>query len=49
MALKYTIKKKDDAEDGRTVAAEEFIDRIVSMKEREIEKLKEIPKTEIKK
>ena len=49
MALKYTIKRKDDAKDERTVQADEFINRVVSMKEREIEKLKEIPKTEIKK
>ena len=49
MALKYTIKKKDDGKDERTVQVDEFINRVVSMKEREIEKLKEIPKTEIKK
>lgn len=49
MALKYTIKKKDDGKDERTISAEEFIHRVISMKEREIEKIREIPNTEIKK
>lgn len=49
MAIKYTIKKKDEETDERTVGAEEFIHRVISMKEREIEKIKEIPNTEIKK
>lgn len=49
MGIKYTIKKKDDAQDERTVQADEFINRVVSMKAREIEKVKEIPNTEIKK
>lgn len=49
MAIKYSIKKKDYKKDERTVQADEFIHRVVSMKAREIEKLKEIPNTEIKK
>lgn len=49
MAIKYSIKKKDYKKDDRTVQADEFIHRVVSMKAREIEKVKEIPNTEIKK
>lgn len=49
MAIKFTIKKKDEETDERTVGAEEFIHRVISMKERETEKVKEIPNTEIKK
>lgn len=49
MGIRFTLKKKEDKKDERTVAAEEFINRVVSMKERETEKLKEIPNTEIKK
>lgn len=49
MGLKYTLKKKDNENDERTVGTEEFINRVVSMKKRETEKLKEIPNTEIKK
>ncbi len=49
MAIKYSIKKKDYKKDERTVQADEFINRVVSMKAREIEKVKEIPNTEIKK
>lgn len=49
MAIKYSIKKKDYKKDERTVQADEFIHRVVSMKVREIEKVKEIPNTEIKK
>lgn len=49
MGLKYTLKKKDEEKDEHTVGVEEFIHRVVSMKERGIEKIKEMPKTEIKK
>lgn len=48
MGLKYTLKKKDNKQDERTVAAEEFINRVVSMKKRETEKIKEIPNTEVR-
>lgn len=43
------MKKKENENDERTVGTEEFINRVVSMKKRETEKLKEIPNTEIKK
>lgn len=49
MAVRFTIKKKDQEADERTVQAEEFIHRVMSMEQREIEKVKEIPNTEIKK
>ncbi|MCH5310518.1 MAG: hypothetical protein J1E57_00930 [Prevotella sp.] len=46
MALKYTLKKKDNENDERTVNASEFIDRLLSLKQRQTEKVKEVPKTE---
>lgn len=46
MALKYTQKKKDYDHDERTVSAEEFINRLLSSR-RDIDKVKEIPNTEI--
>lgn len=49
MAIKYSIKKKDYKKDERTVQAEDFIMRVRSMEQRKIEKLNEIPNTEIKK
>jgi len=48
MGVKYTLKKKDNEQDERTVGTEEFINRVVSMKKRETEKIKEIPNTEIR-
>lgn len=48
MALKFTLKKKDYDKDERTMNAEEFMQRIVSMK-RDVEKLKDIPNTELPK
>jgi len=48
MGLKYTLKKKDNEQDERTVGTEEFIHRVVSMKKRETETIKEIPNTEVK-
>lgn len=47
MALKYTLKKKDNENDERTVNAEEFINLALSLK-RDIDKVKEVPKTESK-
>ncbi len=49
MAIRYTLKKKEQEEDERTVAADEFAERVLSMKVRETKKLKEIPNTEKKK
>ena len=47
MALKYTLKKKDNENDERTVNAEEFINLALSMN-RNIDRVKEVPKTESK-
>ena len=48
MALKYTLKKKDYDNVERTVNAEEFIKLMLSSK-RDVDRVKEVPKTEIKK
>lgn len=48
MSLKYTLKKVDYENDERTVPTEEFINRLLSSR-RDVEQLKEIPNTEIKK
>lgn len=48
MGLIYTTKKKDEQRE-KTVQAEEFINRMISMKKRTIEQLKELPRTEIRK
>ncbi|MGN0282990.1 MAG: hypothetical protein ACI4B3_11975 [Prevotella sp.] len=45
MGLIYT-KKKDDEQREKTVQAEEFINRMISMKMRTIKQLKELPRTE---
>lgn len=46
MALRYTLKKKDNENDEHTVPAEEFVNLMLSFK-RNIDPIKEIPKTEI--
>lgn len=46
MALRFTLKKKDDEKDERTVQSEEFINLMLSFK-RDIEKIKQIPNTEL--
>lgn len=48
MALKFTLKKKDYDKDERTVSTEEFINRMLSSN-RDVEQMKELPKTEIPK
>lgn len=48
MALKFTLKKKDYDNDERTVPAEEFVNLILSSK-RDLDKVKELPNTEIQK
>lgn len=48
MALRFTLKKKDYADDERTVQAEEFVQRMVSTN-RDVERRKHIPQTETKK
>lgn len=46
MALRFTLKKKDDEKDERTVQSEEFINLMLSSK-RDVEKIKQIPNTEL--
>lgn len=46
MALRFTLKKKDDEKDERTVQSEEFINLMLSFK-RDVEKIKQIPNTEL--
>ena len=48
MGLIYT-KKKDDEQREKTVQAEEFIHRLISMKQKTLETFNELPKTELKK
>lgn len=48
MAIKFTLTKKDYDQDEHTVPTEEFINRILSFK-RDVEKLKQIPNTELPK
>ena len=48
MGLVYT-KKKDNEQREKTVQAEEFIDRMISMKQKTIETFNDPPRTEIKK
>lgn len=48
MALKYTLKKIDYENDERTVPTEEFINRLLSSR-RDVDKLKQLPNTEIQK
>lgn len=48
MALKFTLKKKDYDNDERTVPAEEFVNLMLSSN-RDQDRIKDIPKTEIQK
>lgn len=48
MALRFTLKKKDYADDERTVPADEFINLALSSR-RDVDRLPEIPQTEVKK
>ena len=48
MGLVYT-KKRDNEQREKTVQAEEFIHRMISMKQKKIESFNDPPRTEIKK
>ena len=48
MGLVYT-KKRDNEQREKTVQAEEFIHRMISMKQKKIETFNDPPRTEIKK
>ena len=48
MAIRYTKKKQEDEQRERTVPADDFMKRLVSMK-KDPERLKELPRTEIPK